>query len=618
MMRRGWVLAVLFCGLVGCSHTQTRAQSADDPDLMTDPDIKSVKTIADVGSFSRAEPIQVSGVGLVILPDETGGGNPAGQYKQMLEEQLLKQGVKDVKQLLASPKHVMVLVSARIPYGIRRGDPLDIEVTLPPTSKATSLRGGYLVECPLKNYENAQNLSSSATSATLIPGHQLAKAHGPLLVGFGEGNEELRLRRGRIWQGGQSLIDLPVFLYLNNDQQFATVANTVASRINAAFPDDTQKRAQVDRAKRLHVLDEVDRKINEKFSMGGINKDQMAHAVNKDVIQIKVPYEYRLDPDRYLHVLCKIPLSMTPEQGGKYRNRLHQLVLDPKETVAASLRLEALGTESIPALKKGLTHDSTLVRFASATALAYLGSTSGIEELARLAERYDSLRGQCLTALAGFDEAMSATRLSEMMASPKPQLRYGAFRALLALNEANPDLRGEFLNDAYWLHHVAADAPSMVHISTSRRAEIVLFGQPAALIAPFRIKAGEFTVTAADGDSRCIVSRFQVEAGHMDQKQCSMKLEDVLKTMANLGSQYPDAVEFLRQVERNKCLTCAVQVDALPPATDLAALAAAGGDVSQFKNATDASIEDIVAIQQDLAIEPTPAVQRTAQNSRGK
>ena len=102
MKRRGWVLALLFCGLVGCSHTQSRAQSADDPDPMADPDIKNVKTIADVGAFSRAEPLQVSGVGLVQLADETGGGNPAGQYRQMLEEQLLKQGVKDVKQILAS------------------------------------------------------------------------------------------------------------------------------------------------------------------------------------------------------------------------------------------------------------------------------------------------------------------------------------------------------------------------------------------------------------------------------------------------------------------------------------------------------------------------------------
>ena len=201
-----------------------------------------------------------------------------------------------------------------------------------------------------------------------------------MLVGFAEGNEEIKLRRGRIWEGGVSLIDLPLVMYLRSDQKFATVANTVANRINSAFPDDTQKRAE--RSSACKLLGNVQDKINDKFAPGGIGRDETAHAIDKEVIQVKVPYEYRLDPNRYMQVLCKIPLSMTPEQASKYRNRLHQMLLDPKETVAAALRLEALGTESVPALKKGLTSNSALVRFASASSLAYLGSTSCIDELA--------------------------------------------------------------------------------------------------------------------------------------------------------------------------------------------------------------------------------------------
>ena len=155
----------------------------------------------------------------------------------------------------------------------------------------------------------------------------------------------------------------------------------------------------------------------------------------------------------------------------------------------------------------------------------------------------------------------------------------------------SPEIRGELLGDAYWLHHVAPEAPAMVHISTSRRAEIVIFGQAPQLKPPFRILAGtEFTVTAAAGDNCCTVSRFQVDAANMkqtgmQQAPCPLKLDIVLRRMASMGSQYPDAVEFLRQVERNKCLSCAVQVDALPVAVDLDVLAAAGGDVHQFKNA---------------------------------
>ena len=175
MIRRGWVLAVVLVGLIGCTHDQAqRGQSADEPDP-AEQDISNVKLVFDVVEFSTPVPIQVSGVGLVINLDGTGGGNPPGQFRQMLEDQLRKQGVSDVKELMTAPDKALVIVTARIPYGTRRGDPIAIEVTLPPQSKATSLRGGYLVDCPLRNYESTQNLSSNAKSQVLLQGHILAK-----------------------------------------------------------------------------------------------------------------------------------------------------------------------------------------------------------------------------------------------------------------------------------------------------------------------------------------------------------------------------------------------------------------------------------------------------------
>ena len=46
---------------------------------------------------------------------------------------------------------------------------------------------------------------------------------------------------------------------------------------------------------------------------------------------------------------------------------------------SAAIRLEALGKESLPTLKKGLSSQHPLVRFTSAEALAYLESTAGAE-----------------------------------------------------------------------------------------------------------------------------------------------------------------------------------------------------------------------------------------------
>ena len=45
------------------------------------------------------------------------------------------------------------------------------------------------------------------------------------------------------------------------------------------------------------------------------------------------------------------------------------------------------------------------MRFAAAEALAYLGQTDGVGELARLAEDHPALRAQCFKALASIDDA---------------------------------------------------------------------------------------------------------------------------------------------------------------------------------------------------------------------
>src|SRR5262249_39850400 len=159
------------------------------------------------------------------------------------------------------------------------------------------------------------------------------------------------------------------------------------------------------------------------------------------------------------------------------------------KSVAAALRLEALGKDSIPALKRGLESDNTLVRFCACEALAYLGSPLGVEELARLAGEHGMRRAVCLTALASLDEPVCHRKRRSLRASPSAETRYGAFRALLTL-EDDERVPGELLNRAFWLHQVAPHSPPLVHLSTSRRAEVVLFGEGAALKAPVKILAG--------------------------------------------------------------------------------------------------------------------------------
>src|SRR5262245_483901 len=152
---RAGALAVV-AALAGCTHNErVRGQRGDDGEHERYP----LKTVGDVSSFGNADPIPVSGIGLVEGLDGTGGPAPPGGYRQALEQELRKQRLPNVSEVLNSSDYSLVLVSAVVPPGARPNDPLDVEITLPPGSRTTSLRGGRLRRCVLYNYEYLHNLS---------------------------------------------------------------------------------------------------------------------------------------------------------------------------------------------------------------------------------------------------------------------------------------------------------------------------------------------------------------------------------------------------------------------------------------------------------------------------
>src|SRR5204862_2726327 len=126
----------------------------------------------------------------------------------------------------------LVYVTARLEPGTHKGDPLTVQVMVPPECKTSSLRGGYLKVCSLYNYDSTRNLSPNAnTSERLLKGHILATAEGPVQVGFGESDGESTLRQAIIWEGGRAKRDNPFMLVMNSDQQYARLVSAIADRV---------------------------------------------------------------------------------------------------------------------------------------------------------------------------------------------------------------------------------------------------------------------------------------------------------------------------------------------------------------------------------------------------
>ena len=567
-MRRAWVLLAGLAGLVGCTGPkadpakgQVRSQVGEDPAGDADAFATvGMKTIPD-----NMASIPVSGVGLVYrLQPGTGSSAPAGGWRQMLEGSLKKQGFSNLKELLDDPNRTtsLVLVSANIPPGARKGEPLDVQISLPEDSKTTSLRGGTLLACELVEFDTTGNLTSLAqqgrpggAGGNLLLGNTWAKAEGPVTAGSyaaapdAPADPALKtrldalpdtdpptLKAGRVWGGARVTQSRPYYFLMKPGDQTIRMAAATAERLNGTF----------------HAPSDATKKV--------------AEAKTRELVLVNIPYAYRHNHHRFLLVARQVPIVPVAEDS-LYRRKLEDELLDPTTALTAAVKLEALGGDSRRALRVGLESPSPWVRFAAAESLAYLGHTDGAGELAKLAEDHAALRAHCLKALAAADDAAFTDRLVELMASADPSLRYGAFIALRLTDETNPAVRGQLVNNSVWVHRVAGGSGGLVHLTSDRRSEVVIFGDGVAFRGPFTLPVGsDFTVSMAAGGTEVRVGRIVKVKGESDVKNvtCPPDLGAVLATVGRLGGGYGESVELLKRADSAQVLTAAVAVDAIP------------------------------------------------------
>src|ERR1043165_5038302 len=235
------LLCLLICG---CKNPLMRAQMAEDTEKERDLDIPMIKNVSIVDNVG---PMKVQGVGLVTGLAGT-GHCPAGYYRTLLEQYLLKhigspggeihEGPQlKVKHLLEDPNNALVIVTGYIPSGARHGDRFDVEVTLPPESKASSLAGGYLELSRLRIYMAKADLSERhAGSSEMVGGQIFGQAKGPLVVGYGRNTDRHEQRAGRVWQGGISRTERPYVLVMKKDKSIRE-SSQIAERINFMYQE---------------------------------------------------------------------------------------------------------------------------------------------------------------------------------------------------------------------------------------------------------------------------------------------------------------------------------------------------------------------------------------------
>jgi hypothetical protein len=582
MDRRAFLAAGSAFALLGClgKKQTTRSQRPDEKD--------EIRTIGEVTISDQLLGVPVGGIGLVIGLEGTGGGCPPGPVRKQIETYLGKRGFDSPRAVVDSKRTAVVVVSGLVMPGSRRNDRFDLELSLPAESKVKSLRGGYLALTDLVTYSDRNSVreflgteeGQGSNGNRSLLGSIVAQAEGPLhapIDWLSERTEkaeknrseepfQTEVRRGYVWNGGKCLSNRPYYLILNQDFQRAQVAKLVSERVNETF-----------------------------FGANLANDLQIAQPKNNQVVSFFLPPQYRLNLPHFLRVLRAIPLDR-PTDMASYRRRLEDMLYEPATTLSAALRLEALGRDSVPSLKIGLESPYPLVRFACAESLSYLGETTPVKELGYLAAEHPALQAYALTALGSMDaEASSIDKLMELTASPSPELRYGAFRAMRECDPTTPQAKGEMLQvvtpredweneegakrkestfHSFYLHEIPSNGPALVHLLTSRRAEIVLFGEKPKLLPGTSLNAGEFTVSTKRDQNGCTVSRFSKVSER--QEGTSLEIADIIRGLARLGATYREVVEMVKQANEIKGLSCRLAIDALPRGATVKQLAEAG------------------------------------------
>lgn len=520
------VIASLLLGLLlGCSSFMRSPKN----DNQKPAEVEIPKTVGEATRPHGLGVASVEAVGLVTGLNDTGSDPPPSQQRQMLVEEMKRRNVDNPHQRLADLSTALVLVRAKMPPGVRKGDRIDVEVRVPARSETTSLTGGWLMETKLREV--------AVLDQALRSGHVRGVVEGPLLINAltGDEGDEVSEVRGIVLGGGIATKSRPIGLHLRSEHHSVSMSKMVGNAINQRF--DTYIRGKRQGA----ATPQTDR-----------------------FIALEVHPRYRNNLIRFLRVIEQIPLRETPLEQIERLKQLESDLLIPATSPIAALQLEAIGTDGIKTLLSGLQSGSEEVQFYSAEALAYLDQAEAAKVLAA-STKISAFRSRALTALGAMSSVEAHDELSELLNVPSAETRYGAFRAIQQMNPNDPLLGQMKLKSRIAFHEVASDGPPMVHVSRKERPEIVVFGKQESLVTPLMIVVDKSIIVKDNGQQRLRITRYARDKDDQTT-HCSATVDDLVRTLVSIEATYPDIVTVLQEAKSQGALSARLEFDAIAEA----------------------------------------------------
>ncbi len=367
-------------------------------------------TLGSIASTTAGEPMLISGYGLVVGLDGTGGGVLADNIVTTMERQMQLQGIgpgasytvgpmvdpitgqpKTAREILADPNVAVVLVQAVIARGSPQGFQFDAIVR---AVNATSLRGGLLWTTDLR--------LGPPASFGRVQTRQVAAAYGPIYTNpFLEPDSEAAANQpvGRVLAGG-------------------TVSDPLAVQIALDAPSHVR-------------ATQIVSAVNSRFRAGRYDPGPIARGRSDSLVDILIPYRWRSNPGEFLSLLEHVQLEYQFPAAHAQRI-VEQVRSDPTVATLGSDMLVALGDPALPMARELYEETDPQVRLAGLSAGARLGderTEQGLLEFAEHAQGTEQL--EAINMLGRIDGGIRSQQLLQQLASGgRTTVRVAAYAAI--------------------------------------------------------------------------------------------------------------------------------------------------------------------------------------------
>ena len=524
------IIAVMcICVLGGCQNLVSRGQSRDGGLVKTTEteDTSETKYVARICKMAGLTPQKVEGVALVSNLNGTGSAAKPGELrKRLLRDLETIETPLPAEELLQSDNTEMVLVKGLLPAGVRKGDPFDLEIFPLNDTDATSLEGGYIQKMRLR--------TTKQLGGTVKEGHLQALGKGRVLTysAFETRDDASNRLSGLVLGGGTSKVDRDLALLIRTGSKSIRTSTSISAAINERFTISTSS-----------------------------GLEGVANSKTDQVIELKIPSQYRHNVGRFAQVISNMAYDEPAHLRVNRLDALEASLQNPLTAGLSAIRLEAMGKQALPTLKRALANNDVQVRFAAAQSLAYQGNNEGVEILETVARTEQAFRWQALVALTTLESAAAEVALTSLLTAQSAETRYGAFRAIRKRNPRSPLVAGQWLSHDFKLCVLDNQAPPLLHFSRSDLAEIVVFNDSQTFSDKFLyVESGLTVKSKADGT----VSIATYHSDDSFRATCSDRVSDVIQTVSQAGYGYETLLKMVRLAMKEGTLNGRLVVDATP------------------------------------------------------